>query len=221
MISRPASKPSSDDDPRRVDHRRDAPLHVLRAAAVQAAVALDRIERSGHPFHADGVDVAAEHQRAPRPASLRARRSHSTGPAGPAASRHRVRGDGGARRSRRAISVSPAAPGTSDGFTELMATSSRRSLRAGIRFGARCSVLGAQCSVLGARCSVLSARVLGARCSVLGARCSVLGARCSVLGARCSVLRGARCSVLGARCSVLGARWLGAQCFSARTHSIV
>ena len=44
-ISRPAASPSPRDDARRVDHRGHAAFHVLRSAAVEAAVALDRIER--------------------------------------------------------------------------------------------------------------------------------------------------------------------------------
>jgi hypothetical protein len=46
------------------DHRRDATLHVLRAAAVQAAVALGRHKRIVHASDTHGVGVAAEHQRA-------------------------------------------------------------------------------------------------------------------------------------------------------------
>src|SRR5258708_19489874 len=52
-------------DARRVDHRGDASLHVLRAASVKPAVALHGIERRLHPFDADGVNVPTEHQRAP------------------------------------------------------------------------------------------------------------------------------------------------------------
>ena len=51
---------------RRVDHRGHAALHVLAAAAVEAAVALDGIERRGHPFDAHRIRVPAEHQRASR-----------------------------------------------------------------------------------------------------------------------------------------------------------
>ena len=65
-ISRPVAKPRAARDARRVDHRGDAALHVLRAAAVEPAVALARIERRRHALDADGVDVAAEHQRPAR-----------------------------------------------------------------------------------------------------------------------------------------------------------
>ena len=46
----------------RVHHGGHAALHVLRAASVEAAVALDAIERRLHAFDADGVDMPAEHQ---------------------------------------------------------------------------------------------------------------------------------------------------------------
>ena len=49
---------------RRVDHRGHAGFHVLRAAAVQPAVAFGRRERIAHAGDADGVGMAAEHQRA-------------------------------------------------------------------------------------------------------------------------------------------------------------
>ena len=68
------------DHTRDIDHRRDAALHVLRAAAVDAAVALDRIERRPHAGHADGVDVAAEHQRSAGHAPVEC--ADDVGPAG-------------------------------------------------------------------------------------------------------------------------------------------
>ena len=40
-----------------------AAFHVLRAAAVHATVALDGRERRAHSFDADGVAVAAQHER--------------------------------------------------------------------------------------------------------------------------------------------------------------
>src|SRR5687768_18109462 len=43
--------------------RSDAALHVLRAAAVDAAVTLVAAKRLRHAGHTDRVDVAAEHQR--------------------------------------------------------------------------------------------------------------------------------------------------------------
>ncbi len=49
-----------------IDHRRDAALHVLGAAAVHPSVAHDRIERRRHAGHADRVDVPAQHQRRAR-----------------------------------------------------------------------------------------------------------------------------------------------------------
>ena len=46
-------------------HRRDAALHVRRAAAVQPAVALFGVERSvNHSLDADDVEMSVEHQRA-------------------------------------------------------------------------------------------------------------------------------------------------------------
>ena len=53
-------------DARRVDHRRNTAFHVLGSAAVQPAVDLAWIERRAHTLDAHGVDVTAEHQRAPR-----------------------------------------------------------------------------------------------------------------------------------------------------------
>jgi peptide-methionine (R)-S-oxide reductase len=50
---------------------RDAALHVVAAAAVEAAVAHLRRMRVAHPIDADRVDVAAEHQRAPAAAAAR------------------------------------------------------------------------------------------------------------------------------------------------------
>ena len=58
------------DDAGGANHRRDAALHVLRPAAVDAAVALGRIERTGHAGDADRVDVSAEHQRSSRRPAL-------------------------------------------------------------------------------------------------------------------------------------------------------
>ena len=112
-------------DARGVDHRRDAALHVLRAASVQPAVALDGIERRGHAVDADGVDVPAEHQRAARARRRRARRSRSVARARPPASRRRARAARMCAAMASAICASPAAPGTSDGLTESIATSSR------------------------------------------------------------------------------------------------
>src|SRR5438128_2703180 len=42
-----------DDDARGADHRGDAAFHVLRAAAVETAVELDRVERPRHSDHAN------------------------------------------------------------------------------------------------------------------------------------------------------------------------
>ena len=58
------------DQPCGVDHRRDAPFHVLAAAAIEAAVAFDRIERRNHAVDTDGIDVPAQHQRAPLRAAV-------------------------------------------------------------------------------------------------------------------------------------------------------
>ena len=57
-------------EPRGIDHRGHAALHVLRPAAVEPAAPLDGIERRGHAVDADGVDVPAQHQRAPRLAAI-------------------------------------------------------------------------------------------------------------------------------------------------------
>ena len=51
--------------PLRRDHARGhARLHVVATAGVQTAVAYDRLERALHALHADGVEVAVQHQRA-------------------------------------------------------------------------------------------------------------------------------------------------------------
>jgi hypothetical protein len=62
-IRRPTQARPSGHDARRIDHRGDAAFHVLRSAAVEPAVALDRRERIAHPGHTDGVGMPAEHQR--------------------------------------------------------------------------------------------------------------------------------------------------------------
>ncbi len=54
------------DHARGVHHCRNASLHVLRAAPVDPAVPLDRIERSRHPLDANRVEMTAEHQGRPR-----------------------------------------------------------------------------------------------------------------------------------------------------------
>jgi hypothetical protein len=54
----------------RANHRRHAALHVLRAAAVDAPVALLGLEGARHPRHPDRVDVPAKHQGASRRAPL-------------------------------------------------------------------------------------------------------------------------------------------------------
>ena len=67
ITSLPGSKAARfRDDARGIDHRRHAALHVLGAAAVDPAVALDGIERRLHAGDADRIDVAAEHQRSSR-----------------------------------------------------------------------------------------------------------------------------------------------------------
>ena len=74
-INRPDGKPALlGDDAAGVDHRGHAAFHVLRAAAVEPAVALDRRERIRHARDADRVGVAAEHQRAALARAPRARR---------------------------------------------------------------------------------------------------------------------------------------------------
>ena len=83
---RPAARPFCAIGAGSGDHRRDAALHVLRAAAVQAAVALGRHERIVHAGDAHRVGVAAEHQRA----SLRAPIEHADDIR--AAGRHRFDG---------------------------------------------------------------------------------------------------------------------------------
>ena len=70
-MSRPRARPPALGDPARgTDHRGHAALHVLRAAAVEPAVANLGVERPVMPAHADGVGVAAEHQRAAGRAAL-------------------------------------------------------------------------------------------------------------------------------------------------------
>ena len=64
----------------RGNHRGDAALHVLRAAAVQPAIALRRRERIAHAGDADGIGVAAEHERASLRPSLED--ADDIGPAG-------------------------------------------------------------------------------------------------------------------------------------------
>ena len=83
-----------------------------------------------HAGDADGVDVAAEHQRAARRAALE--RADDVGPAG----RDFLHLDGQADGAQllgdpAATAASPAAPGTSDGLTESMATSSLSSRTVG------------------------------------------------------------------------------------------
>ena len=125
-----ASPPDSAIDARGVDHRRHAALHVLRAAAVDAAVALGRIERRLHAGHADGVDVAAEHQRPPGRAARRACRRRSGGPARRPGCRRSGPMPRIASAIVRATAASPAAPGTSDGLIESTAIRSLRSCSA-------------------------------------------------------------------------------------------
>ena len=59
-----------DDPTHSADHRRHTALHVLRAAAVEAAVADLGIEGPMHPADSDGVSVPAQHQRTARGSSL-------------------------------------------------------------------------------------------------------------------------------------------------------
>ena len=110
------------------DHRRDAALHVARAAAAEAVGLDGRGERVGHALDADGVEVAGEHDgragRRSRPAGRW--RPGSGGRRGPAAVMTWVANPLRCSRFRRCstMAASPAAPGTSPGFTESMATSS-------------------------------------------------------------------------------------------------
>ena len=62
--------PAARNRARRVNHGRDAALHVLAAAPVDAAVAHDGVERRGHSLDAHRVHVAADHQRPTRRAPL-------------------------------------------------------------------------------------------------------------------------------------------------------
>ena len=59
------------------DHGSNAALHVLCAASVQPPVAVNRPERVFHACNADGIEMAAEHQRRARVRGRRARRRHS------------------------------------------------------------------------------------------------------------------------------------------------
>ena len=108
------------------DHRGDAALHVLRAASVQPAVLDARRERIRHPLDADRVDVPAEHHRGPGLAAFEHADRRSAGPARPPASRRRDRPPHAPRARLPPPPLRPAAPGTSDGFTEFAATRSRR-----------------------------------------------------------------------------------------------
>ena len=64
----PPARPVLREDAGGRDHRGDAALHVLRAAAVEPAVLDARREWIRHALDADGVEVAAEHHRRARPA---------------------------------------------------------------------------------------------------------------------------------------------------------
>ena len=79
------------DHPRGADHRRHAALHVLRSAAVDAAIALDWIERPRHARDADGIDVAAVTSTSGRAPCLRACRPRSAVLGRPPESRPSVR----------------------------------------------------------------------------------------------------------------------------------
>ncbi len=76
----PGGQSTSGQNPGGADHRRDSALHVLSTAAVQPALAFDRIERRRHAGHADRVQVTAEHQRPPGRPSVE--HAHDIGPAG-------------------------------------------------------------------------------------------------------------------------------------------
>ena len=107
------------------DHRRQAALHVLGAAAVEASVAALRHEgrRACRRRPRCRCDRRAA---ASAPVSnRRRRRRHSAGLAPPPATRRRTLPAAGSRPASPAIAPSPAAPGTSDGLTESIATSSR------------------------------------------------------------------------------------------------
>ena len=132
--------------PRRSSRRRPPSCPASRGRKDGRRARPDRTARSSLPRRRCRCGRRAS---ASAPAgALRARRSHSiaraaTGCISTSSPRRRR-----CAAIASAISVSPAAPGTSDGFTELMATSSRRSLRAG---SIRCSV-----PVLGARAPIVS-----------------------------------------------------------------
>ena len=89
------------------------------------------VERRGHPVDADGIDVTAEHQRASRRASVE--HADDIGPSRRDVLhvRRRALRAACARRRGRDLRLRPRAPGTSDGFTESMATRSRRREMAG------------------------------------------------------------------------------------------
>ena len=108
------------------ERRRDGALHVVRAAAVQTAVANLAGERVGHRRPADGVEVTEQHHRA------------TTAPAAAdehvrAARRELVELDVQAlrlrplRRPTRTAGASPEPAGSSDGFTDSARTSAAAS----------------------------------------------------------------------------------------------
>ena len=107
------------------DHGRDTTLHVARAATGEPVCVDGRGERVGHALDADGVEVTVQdHRGAGRPVG--ADRDQARAVVAPAAWMTWVVKPLRCNRIRRCstIAASPAAPGTSPGFTESMATSS-------------------------------------------------------------------------------------------------
>ena len=107
------------DHPRGVDHRRHAALHVLRAAAVDAAVALGRIERRLHARVTPTVSMWPQNisERPGRRAFERADHVRA-GRGRPPESRRSVRCRASLRRSCAPPPPRPRRPATSDGLIE-------------------------------------------------------------------------------------------------------
>ena len=107
----------------REQRRREPGLHVIGAAAVQPVAVEPRRVRVGHALDPDRVEVRAQQQRAPA-AGAGGRGPRTLGRPGVASSTSACRPAPRAQSAtKRAISASPAPPGTSAGLTESIATS--------------------------------------------------------------------------------------------------
>ena len=115
--------------------RRSSPRRRPSCPATRARTTGRRRSRGSngavHAVDADGVDVAAEHQRAAGRAARRARRSRWAARARPPARAPRGPAARMCAATASAAACSPAAPGTSDGLTEFTLTRRCRSAIAG------------------------------------------------------------------------------------------